>query len=211
MAHREIANVTLQIAGLPPSAHTRRCLVQIESTVGIGWLSLFPKHQESESFVRDMRYILIDAAARRSKAFLQLRAHSTGILWNSDSFPTRVLPEPSCTARFFTHWLKLMVKRWRLQQDIPNVLKPGLLLSHRWSFHGALTVAEHYFVLPFYHSDLPPAVNNGCAGRLIADEELRGLFRELVYNQSHNRNNRDGTGIFERYSTAGLSPVPRGH
>ncbi|KAH7941488.1 hypothetical protein HPB49_014339 [Dermacentor silvarum] len=169
MARRETANVMLEIAGLPPSVHTRRCLVQIESTVGIGWLSLFPKHQESECFVRDMSYILSDAAARRSKALLQLRAHSTSVVWNSDSFPVRVLPEPSCTARLFIHWLKVM---------------PGSLLSHRYSFHGALTVAEHYLVLPFYHSDLPPAVNYGCAGDLIADKVLTGLFRELEYNQS---------------------------
>ncbi|KAH7941520.1 hypothetical protein HPB49_014610 [Dermacentor silvarum] len=43
------------------------------------------------------------------------------------------------------------------------------------------------------HSDLPPAVNYGGAGRLTADKVLRGLFREqfvanaLEYNQWHNR------------------------
>ncbi|XP_037560143.2 endothelin-converting enzyme-like 1 [Dermacentor silvarum] len=206
MAHRGIADVTLELAGLPRSAHTRRCLVQIESTVGVGWLSLFPKHEETESFVRDVRDVLIDAVARRSKAFLQLRAHSTSIPWNSDSFLASVLPEPSRRARFFIDWLNLMVGRWRLQeQDITNVLKPGSLLSHRWSFQGALTVAEDYFVFPFYHSDLPPAVNYGGAGRLIADEVLRGLFHELAYNQSQNRNNQGRTG-FIQHSNYTLSP-----
>ncbi|XP_070376927.1 uncharacterized protein [Dermacentor albipictus] len=196
MAHREIADVTLELAGLPP--HTRRCLVQIESTVGVGWLGLFPKHREAEFFVRDVRDVLIDAVARRSKAFLQLRAHSTAIPLNSDSFLASVLPEPSGRARFFVDWLSLMAGRWRLQErEVTNVLKSGSLLSHRFSFQGALALAEDYFVFPFYHSDLPPAVNYGGAGRLIADEVLRGLFHELAHNQSHNRNNRGRTGFYQ--------------
>ncbi|XP_065300863.1 endothelin-converting enzyme-like 1 [Dermacentor albipictus] len=212
MAHREIADVTLELSGLPPSAHTRRCLVQIESTVGVGWLSLFPKHQEAESFVRDVRDVLIDDVARRSKAFLHLRVHSTATPSNRDSFLASVLPEPSRRARFFIHWLNLMVGRWRLQeQDITNVLKPGSLLSHRWSFQGALTVAEDYFVFPFYHSDLPSAVNYGGAGRLIADEVLRGLFHELAYNQSRSRNNRGRTGFFEHSNYTLASDWPPYH
>ncbi|XP_075534770.1 endothelin-converting enzyme-like 1 [Dermacentor variabilis] len=212
MAHRDIADVTLELAGLPPSAHARRCLVQIESTVGVAWLSLFPKHQEVESFVRDVRDVLIDAVTRQSKAFLQLRAHSTAIPSNSDSFLASVLPEPSRRARFFMDWLNLMVGRWRLQeQDITNVLKPGSLLNHRWSFQGALTVAEDYFVFPFYHSDLPPAVNYGGAGRLIADEVLRGLFHQLVYNQSHHRNNRGLTGLFQHSNYTLTSDWPPYH
>ncbi|KAH7978736.1 hypothetical protein HPB49_006563 [Dermacentor silvarum] len=123
-----------------------------------------------------VRDVLIDAVARRSKAFLQLRAHSTSIPWNSDSFLASVLPEPSRRARFFID-----------------------------CFQGALTVAEDYFVFPFYHSDLPPAVNYGGAGRLIADEVLRGLFHELAYNQSQNRNNQGRTG-FIQHSNYTLSP-----
>ncbi|XP_065300892.1 endothelin-converting enzyme-like 1 [Dermacentor albipictus] len=212
MAHREIADVTLELSGLPPSAHTRRCLVQIESTVGVGWLSLFPKHQEAESFVRDVRDVLIDDVARRSKAFLQLRAYSTATPSNRDSFLASVLPEPSRRARFFIDWLNLMVGRWRLQErGITNVLKPGSLLSHRWSFHGALTVTEDYFVFPLYHSDLPPAVNYGGAGRLIADEVLRGLFHELAYNQSRSRNNRGRTGFFEHSNYTLASDWPPYH
>lgn len=212
MAHREIADVTLEIAGLPPSAHTRRCLVEIDNAVGVGWLSLFPIHQESDSFIRDVRDVLIDAVARRSKAFLQLRAHSAGIPWNSDSFLAGVLPEPSRRARFFIDWLNLMAGRWRLQeQDITNVLKPGSLLSHRWSFRGALTVAQDYFVFPLYHSDLPPAVNYGGAGRLIADEVLRGLFHELMYNQSHSRSNGSRAGYVRLSNNTEPSDWPPYH
>ncbi|KAH7941671.1 hypothetical protein HPB49_015943 [Dermacentor silvarum] len=198
MTHRGIADVTLELAGLPPSSHTRCCLVQIESTVGIGWLSSFSKHQESECFVRDMTDVLTDAVARRSKAFLQLHGHSTGILWMSGSIPARVLPEPSCNGRFFADCLNVMVKCLRLQeQDITNVLKPYSVLSHRWSFYGALMVAEDYFVFPFYHSDLPPAVNYGSAGRLIADEVLRGLYHQLVYNESQNRSDQGCKGYLQ--------------
>ncbi|KAL3206460.1 hypothetical protein MRX96_040046 [Rhipicephalus microplus] len=32
---RQIATLTLELAGLPPSAHRRRCLIQVENTVGI--------------------------------------------------------------------------------------------------------------------------------------------------------------------------------
>ncbi|KAL3206461.1 hypothetical protein MRX96_040047 [Rhipicephalus microplus] len=91
MAHREIVDVTLEIAGLPQSAHVHRCLVEIENA------------------------------------------------------------------------------------------------SLRWSFHGTLTIAQDYFVFPLYHSELPLAVNYGGAGRLIVDEVLRGLFHELMYNQSRSR------------------------
>ncbi|KAL3208373.1 hypothetical protein MRX96_039255 [Rhipicephalus microplus] len=185
MAHREIADVTLEIAGLPRSAHARRCLVEIENAVGTGWLSLFPSHLKSDSFIRDVRDVLNGAVVRRSMAFLRLRAHSTDIPWNGDTFLAGVLPEPSRRTRFFIDWLNLMAGRWRLQErDITNVLKPGSLKSHRWTFRGTLTAAQDYFVFPLYHSDLPPAVNYGGSGRLIADEVLRGLVHELMVNQS---------------------------
>ncbi|KAH6945684.1 hypothetical protein HPB50_009609 [Hyalomma asiaticum] len=190
MADRQIADITLELVGLPPSAHTRRCLAEIERTVGIGWINLFPTRRESQPFIRDVRDVLNHAVARRGKESIQLRVHSSGFSWNNDSFLSGLLPEPSRRAPFFINWLKLMVGRWRLQeQDITNVLKPGSLFSHRWSFRGALTVAEDYFVFPLYHPDLPPPVNYGGAGRLIADEVLRGLFHELIYNQSHYYNN----------------------
>ncbi|KAH7983951.1 hypothetical protein HPB52_015723 [Rhipicephalus sanguineus] len=124
MAHREIADVTLEIAGLPPSAHTRRCLVEIENAVGVGWLSLFPIHQESDSFIRDVRDVLIDAVARRN---------------------------------------------------------------------------------------LPPAVNYGGAGRLIADEVLRGLFHELMYNQSHSRRNGSRAGYVRLSNNTEPSDWPPYH
>ncbi|KAL3227124.1 hypothetical protein MRX96_048845 [Rhipicephalus microplus] len=104
-AHREIADVTLETAGPPRSAHARHCLVKIENAVGTGWLSLFPLHLESDSFIRDERDVLNDAVAPRSKVFVQLRAHSTDIPWNGDSFLAVVLPEPSRRARFFIDWL----------------------------------------------------------------------------------------------------------
>ncbi|KAH6948674.1 hypothetical protein HPB50_025847 [Hyalomma asiaticum] len=195
MADREIADITLELAGLPPSAHTRRCLVEIERTVGVGWISLFPMHQGSEPFIRDVRDALNDAVVRRGKKFVQLRVHSSGFSRNSYSLLDGVLPEPSRGVHFFINWLNLMAERWRLQeQDITNVLKPGSSLSHRWSFRVALTVAEDYFVFPLYHPDLPPPVNYGGAGRLIADEVLRGLFHELIYNQSRYRINDSHVG-----------------
>ncbi|KAL3206467.1 hypothetical protein MRX96_040053 [Rhipicephalus microplus] len=185
MAHREIADVLLDIAGLPQSAHARRCLAEIENAVGTGWLCLFPSHLEYDSFIRDVRDVLNDAWARRSKVFVQLHAYSTNIQWNGDSFVAGVLPEPSRRARFFIDWLNRKAGRWRLkEQDITNVLKLGSLQSQRWSFHGTLTIAQDYFVFPLYPSDLPLAINYGGAGRLIAEEVLRGLVHELMYHQS---------------------------
>ncbi|XP_070376919.1 endothelin-converting enzyme-like 1 isoform X2 [Dermacentor albipictus] len=185
MASREIADVTLELAGLPPSAHRRRCLIQVESAVGIGWLSLFPKHRGAEDVVRDVRDVLVDTVARRKEALLQLWAPGAIVPWNNESFLASVLPEPSRGARFFVQWLNLMNGRWRLlEQDVTNVLKPGSFLRHRWSFHGALTVAENCFVFPLFHSDFPAAVNYGGAGRLLADEVLRGLYHDRLFNVS---------------------------
>ncbi|KAL3177780.1 hypothetical protein MRX96_038917 [Rhipicephalus microplus] len=128
-----------------------------------------------------MTNALIDAVARQSKAFLQIRAHSTGILWNGDNFLGGVLPEPSRRAGFFIDWVNLTAGRWQLQeQDHHQHSQAGLLQSHLWSFRGTLTIAQDYFVFPRYHSHLPPAVNYGGAGRLIADEVLRGLFHEAL-------------------------------
>ncbi|XP_075526680.1 endothelin-converting enzyme-like 1 [Dermacentor variabilis] len=185
MASREVADATLELAGLPPSAHRRRCLIQVESAVGIGWLSLFPKHRGAEAVVRDVRDVLDDAVARHKKALLQLWAPGAIVPWNNESFLASVLPEPSRGARFFVDWLNLMNGRWRLlERDLMNVLKPGSFLRHRWSFHGALTVAENYFVFPLFHPDFPAAVNYGGPGRLLADEVLRGLYHDRLVNVS---------------------------
>ncbi|XP_049516985.1 uncharacterized protein LOC125942769 [Dermacentor silvarum] len=190
MASREIADVTLELAGQPPSAHWRRCLIQVENTVGIGWLTLFPKHRGAEAVVRDVRDVLVDAVARHKKTLLQLWAPGAIVLWKNESFLASLLPEPTRGARFFVDWLNLMNGRWRLlEQDMTNILKPGSYLRHRWSFHGALTVAENYFVFPLFHPDFPLAVNYGGAGRLLADEVLRGLYHEHLFNVNpiHNR------------------------
>ncbi|KAH7941822.1 hypothetical protein HPB49_017715 [Dermacentor silvarum] len=161
----------------------------------------------------DRKYhVPTDAVVRRSKTFLQLRAHSTGILWKSGSFPARVLPEPSCNGRFFADCLNVMVKCLRLQeQDVTNDLKPCSLLRHLWNFHGALTVVEDYFVFPFYDSDLPPAANYGSAGRLVADEVLRGLYHQLVYNESQNRSNQGCKGYLQYSNDALPSECPPYH
>ncbi|KAL3248999.1 hypothetical protein MRX96_056224 [Rhipicephalus microplus] len=181
MASREIADVTLELAGLPSSAHWHRCLMQVENTVGSEWLSLFPKSREAEELIHDVRDILAGVLERHKKSPLQLQAPSATLLRN-ESFLATMLPEPRHGARFFVDWLKLMSGRWRLlEQDMTNVIKPGSFLSQRWSLHAALTVAEDYFVFPLFHPDFPAAVNYGGAGRLIADEVLRGLYHDSLY------------------------------
>ncbi|KAL3207432.1 hypothetical protein MRX96_052680 [Rhipicephalus microplus] len=156
MASREIADVTLELAGLPSSAHWHRCLMQVENTVGSEWLSLFPKSREAEELIHDVRDILAGVLERHKKSPLQLQAPSATLLRN-ESFLATMLPEPRHGARFFVDWLKLMSGRWRLlEQDMTNVIKP----------------------------DFPAAVNYGGAGRLIADEVLRGLYHDSLYNES---------------------------
>ncbi|KAH7932430.1 hypothetical protein HPB51_029293 [Rhipicephalus microplus] len=67
------------------------------------------------------------------------------------------------------------------QQALP--LSLGLRVSHElgWMAHGE--IADVTLEI----ADLPVAVNYGGAGRLIADEVPRGLFNELMYNQSRSR------------------------
>ncbi|KAL3184769.1 hypothetical protein MRX96_005870 [Rhipicephalus microplus] len=67
-----------------------------------------------------------------------------------------------------------------------------------------------YFVFPLYHSDLPLAAIYGGAGHLIADEVLRGLFHEVMYNQSRSRSRVTCT-TFEQHCTVRLATIPRGH
>lgn len=60
MAHNEMADATLRIAGLLQSAHACHCLVEIENVVGIEWLSVFPIRLAPENFIRDIRDVLIN-------------------------------------------------------------------------------------------------------------------------------------------------------
>ncbi|KAL3184768.1 hypothetical protein MRX96_005869 [Rhipicephalus microplus] len=110
-----------------------------------------------------------------------------------------MLPQTTDGARFFVDWLNLMNGRWRLlEQDITIVLKPGSFLKHRRSFHGVFTVAEEYFVFPLFHPDFPAAVIYGGAGRLLADEILRGLNHEDAFdtNLLENQNNRSDSDSY---------------
>ncbi|KAL3208371.1 hypothetical protein MRX96_039253 [Rhipicephalus microplus] len=191
MASRMIAHLMLELAGLPPSAHRRRCLIQVENTVGIGWRSLFPKQRGAEAVVRNLRDILLGIVARQKKTLLQLWAPGVIVLWNNESVLASLLPQPTDGASFFVDWLNLMNGRWwLLERDITNVLKSGSFTKRRWSFHGVLSVAAKYFVFPLFHPDFPPAVNYGGAGRLLADEILRGLYDQDAYDtklpENHN-------------------------
>ncbi|XP_077487622.1 endothelin-converting enzyme-like 1 [Amblyomma americanum] len=185
MADQQIADLTLELMGLPTSVHSRRCLVQIEDSVGIAWLSLFPSNRGFQTLVEDVRDILAEIVMRHSRSVLDVRAQGNDAMW---SFLASVLPQPTPGASFFTYWLNLMSARWRLQQrNLTNVLKPGSVLMNRWSVHGPLTVSNDYSVFPLYHPDLPPAVNYGGAGRLIADEILRSVFQDPMYGKRSRR------------------------
>ncbi|KAL3227118.1 hypothetical protein MRX96_048839 [Rhipicephalus microplus] len=132
MASREIADLSLELARLPPSVHRRRCVIQVENTVGIGWLSMFPKQPEAEAVVRNLRDNLIGIMACQKKALLQLWAPGAIVRWNNKSFLESIRPQPTDGASFFVDWLNLVNGRWRLlEQDISNVLKPGSFLKHR--------------------------------------------------------------------------------
>ncbi|KAH6932842.1 hypothetical protein HPB50_010236 [Hyalomma asiaticum] len=115
MADRQITDITLELVGLPPSAYTRRCLVDFERTMSTGWINLFPMPHESEPFIRDLRDALRHGVARRREVLVQLRVHSSGLSRNSDSF-LDVLPEPSRGVHFISS-LNLTVRRWRLQEQ----------------------------------------------------------------------------------------------
>ncbi|KAH6926663.1 hypothetical protein HPB50_021178 [Hyalomma asiaticum] len=209
MASREIADVTLELAGLPPSAHWHRCLVQVENIVGIEWLSLFAKRPGADDLVGDVRDVLADVLVRRKNASLRLQAPSAALQRNNETIVEIVMPEPMQGASFFVSWSKLMNERWRLmEQDMTNVLKPGSFLSHRWSFHGVLTVAEDYFVFPLFHPDLPAAVNYGGAGRLIADEVLRGLYQDQ-YNTNPIAFQKTGKKNTHQSNGSASAPVER--
>ncbi|KAK8767657.1 hypothetical protein V5799_005562 [Amblyomma americanum] len=184
MADKEIAGGTLELMDLPWSAHTRRCLVQVERSIGVAWSSLFPNNQGAVALVRNVRDILVNVVMRHTKAMLYLSTRKGPAKWNIESYLLDVLPEPTLGASFFTSWKDLMNIQWRLKQhDLTNVIRPRATLSHTWSIHGAITASEEYFTFPLYHSDLPEAVNYGGAGRLLADEVLRGLFYEFLHDQ----------------------------
>ncbi|KAK8772954.1 hypothetical protein V5799_012513 [Amblyomma americanum] len=184
MADREIAEATLQLFGLPWSSHTRRCLVEVESRTGVAWLSLFPRDLGADTLIRDVRDVLLGVVMRRSGAMLHMTARKEISHTDVENYLASVLPEPTPGTSFFNSWMKLIKVQWRLKQhDLSNIVKPRSVLSHRWSVHGALTASEEYFEFPLYHPDLPPAVNYGGAGRLLADEVLRELFYTPLKNQ----------------------------
>ncbi|KAH9367957.1 hypothetical protein HPB48_011664 [Haemaphysalis longicornis] len=155
MAHRRIADITLDIMGLPPSAHHRRCLTLIDGAVGVAWHSLFPEQPGAEALVQDVQDILKNSVERHGKPPLTLQARPTPVQWDNETSMANALPEPTPGGSFFLDWMNLMNSRGRLQkQHVFNVLKPGSALSHGWNFHGAVTVAEDYFAFPLFHPDL---------------------------------------------------------
>ncbi|KAK8784994.1 hypothetical protein V5799_008653 [Amblyomma americanum] len=181
MADRRISAATLELMGLPSSAHTRRCLVQVESSAGIAWLSLFPRNRGAAALVEDVRDALIDVVMRHTRTSFDLRARSDDAQLDDESFFANALPDTTFGPSFFDSWMNMTNSRWQLQEpNLTNILKPGSAISQRWSFHSALTTSDEYFLFPLFHPDLPLATNYGGAGRLIADEVLRGLFYELL-------------------------------
>ncbi|KAK8784990.1 hypothetical protein V5799_008649 [Amblyomma americanum] len=191
MADRRISAATLELMGLPSSAHTRRCLVQVESSVGIAWLSLFPRNRGAAALVEDVRDALIDVVMRHTRTSFDLRARSDDAQLDDESFFANALPDSTFGPSFFDSWMNLTNSRWQLQKpNLINILKPGSAISQRWSLYSALTASDEYFLFPLFHPDLPLAVNYGGAGRLLADEVLRGLFYELLASDQQ-RQSRD--------------------
>ncbi|KAL3245625.1 hypothetical protein MRX96_058371 [Rhipicephalus microplus] len=92
MASPYIADLTLELTGLPSSAHWHRCLIQVESTVGTEWLSLFSKRREVGELASDVRNIFADVGERHKNISLQLQAPSAALLQNNESFLVTMLP-----------------------------------------------------------------------------------------------------------------------
>ncbi|KAK8787289.1 hypothetical protein V5799_022936 [Amblyomma americanum] len=204
MADRDIADFTLELMGLPSTAHRHRCLMQVESGLGVAWLSLFSRHRGTDALVQNMRDVLADVVARRSQTTLEFRVKLDTTVWDKENYLADVIRRPTARSRFFVDWLNLMNAAWRLEREgLANVVKPGYHLSRRWSFQAPLYIAEDYFVFPLYHPDLPPAVNYGGAGRLIADEVLRGLFEDQLYSQQQGSSHSVG---YDNASAAISSP-----
>ncbi|KAK8773800.1 hypothetical protein V5799_011666 [Amblyomma americanum] len=210
MADRRIADVTLQLAGLDSSAHRRRCLVQVESAVAVAWLSLFTRQRGSNKLAQNVRDVLANVVERRTNTTLELRVQRGATAWDIENQLAKVLAEPTSGSRFFINWLNLMNARWRLEKEgFANIIKPGSHLSRRWTFRAALYVAEEYFTFPLFHPDLPPTVNYGGAGRLIADEVLRGLFDDQASDQRQGRSR--GVGYDNASTAAPLAPRASPH
>ncbi|KAH7942225.1 hypothetical protein HPB49_022220 [Dermacentor silvarum] len=157
----------------------------------------------------DIRNAFVGVVSSHQNVLLQLWAPGAIVFWTNESFLASVVSHPTHGARFFVDWSKLMNGRWRLlEQDMTNVLKPGSFLSQRWSFHGALTVAEDCFVFPLFHPHFPAAVNYGGAGRLGADEVLRRLYHEHIYNITHLSSGRSRK---DTQQTSDSSSAPQKH
>ncbi|KAK8777486.1 hypothetical protein V5799_029173 [Amblyomma americanum] len=122
-ADQRIADVTLNVMGLPTSLQSRRCLVPFRNSVGVGWLRLFPTNRGFQTQTADIRGNLMEVLTGHSKSVLDVQAQGDGTMW---SLLASVLSEPTPRAGFFIYWLNLMSVRWQLQhQDLTNVLKPG--------------------------------------------------------------------------------------
>ncbi|KAG0414114.1 hypothetical protein HPB47_008754 [Ixodes persulcatus] len=157
MAHKDI---DIHLRDTAPYRFTRRCQHQVEQMVGVAWFSLLSLPDGDNGLIKRIQSVLQEIGLPRGPA--------EGSLKGPWDLPSLVLPDQRET--FFGNWMAYTQLHWNLTKN-RNIMRMNSYQDWTWKFN--VTVTPLMFSFPFYHKDMPSAVNYAGAGRLLARELLR--------------------------------------
>ncbi|CAN7994116.1 unnamed protein product, partial [Ixodes hexagonus] len=160
MAHKDIG---VGFSGAAAHRFTRKCQIQVEEMVGVAWFSLLSLPDGDGGLIKRIQSVLQESGLPSRPAMNWLKGP-----WD---LPLLALPDSRET--FFGNWMAYSHLRWNLTKS-RNIMKVN---SNRdWIWGSNVTVDPLIFSFPFFHEDLPGAVNYAGAGRLLANELLRVIL-----------------------------------
>ncbi|EEC20223.1 hypothetical protein IscW_ISCW015434 [Ixodes scapularis] len=157
MAHKDI---DIHLRDTAPYRFTRRCQHQVEQMVGVAWFSLLSLPEGDNGLIKRIQSALQEIGLPHGPA--------EGILKGPWDLPSLLLPVQRET--FFGNWMAYTQLHWNLTKN-RNIMRMNSYQDWTWKFN--VTVTPLIFSFPFYHKDMPSAVNYAGAGRLLARELLR--------------------------------------
>lgn len=157
MAHKDVGIALIDTAR---NTFTRRCQIQVEQMVGVAWFSLLSLPAGDNGLIKRIQRVLRESGLPSGQPQNSLKGP-----WD---LPPLVLPDARKT--FFGSWMAYCQLRWNLTKN-RNIMRVNS--NQDWTWESNVVVTPLVFSFPFFHKDLPGAINYAGAGRLLAYELLR--------------------------------------
>lgn len=166
MATRAIGFSADGTLGFPELTHTRKCMEQVRDMVGTAWFTILPLPADDDGLVERIQGVLRDSALPSGPTTGSLK-----LPWDEDLAAFN-LPDPGDS--FFANWISYRQPQWNItRRESTRILRVGVSQDRDWAWEPSVSVEPELFSYPFFHSDLPRAINYGGAGRMLARELLQ--------------------------------------